>query len=442
MPRTIDVKHLSRVEGHGRILVEIDDRNRLERAQFSLVEGPRFFEALARGRDFRDIPMMVSRICAICSVGHKLTSVLALEDALGLTVSRQTQLLRDLLFQGMSIESHVLHTYFLALPDFLGAGSAIELVPRLPNEVKLGLAMKKLGNTIQELVGGRAIHPVNAIIGGFGRVPTRDELLTVRKRLVELLPGAEKTVEIFGGLTYPDDTVPADGARPTSFVALAPDGDQFSFFGRRIATSAAPETVLPVEEYKAIADERVVPHSSAKHSLPGGEPYFTGALARVNLFFNKLTPRAKAAALATGVRFPSANSLHNNLCQAIENLYSFERAIEVIDLLLEDGGPRPEAPADVEAKVRAGRGVAATEVPRGTLYHEYELDDAGQVVYANIITPTAQNQANVEKDFGSYLHRHPEADDATIAFNLEMIARAYDPCISCAAHYVEVKRRS
>lgn len=430
MTRTIKVDHLSRVEGHGRIVVELDG-NTLKRADFNIFEGPRFFEALCKGRPYQDVSMMVSRICAICSVGHKLTSVLALENALDVKVSRQTELLRDLLFQGMSIESHVLHTYFLALPDFLGAGSAIELVPRFPAEVKLALNMKKLGNTIQELVGGRAIHPINCVVGGFGRIPTRDELLAVRATLEELLPGAVKTVELFGSLTYPAQTEKSS----TTYVALEPEGGQFSFFGRRIATSKGK--VIPVEDYKEIADERVVPQSSAKHSLPGGEPYFTGALARINLFGDRLTPRARAAMDAAGVRFPSNNTLHNNMCQAIENLYSFERAMAVIDLLLRDG-VHPEEP--VVVKAQAGRGVAATEVPRGTLYHEYVLDDAGVVTYANVITPTAQNQANVEKDFRSYIERSPGADDATVAFNLEMIARAYDPCISCAAHMVEVRR--
>jgi sulfhydrogenase subunit alpha len=429
MPRTITVDHLPRVEGHGRIIVELEG-NTLKHARFNLAEGPRFFEALAKGRDFSDVPMMVSRICSICSVGHKLTSILAMENALGVKVTRQTELLRDLLFQGMSIESHVLHTYFLALPDFLGAGSAIELASKLPNEVKLALSMKKLGNTIQELVGGRAIHPINPIIGGFGRIPTGDELAAIRKTLVELMPGAEKTVALFGTLKYPSYT-----EAPTVFVSLVPDGDEFSFFGRRIATSKG--AVIPVEEYKKIADERVVPHSSAKHSLPGDEPFMTGSLARVNLFFDKLTPKAKAAAQAAGIKMPSNNSLHNNHCQAIENLYSFERAIKVIDLLLKDG-LSPEAP--VAVKPKAGRGVAATEVPRGTLYHEYELDAKGAVVYANVITPTAQNQANIEKDFKAYITRNPGADDKAIAFNLEMITRAYDPCISCAAHYVEIRR--
>lgn len=429
MTRQITVDHVSRLEGHGRIIVEIGN-GKVENVKFSFFEGPRFFEALVVGRHYGDVPMLVSRICAICSVGHKLTSILALEDALGVVVSRQTELLRELLFHGMFIESHTLHTYFLAAPDFLGAGSAIELAPRFPKEVQRALQLKKFGNQIQELVGGRAIHPVNPVVGGFGRIPTVPELEEIRAGLEKWLPEAEETVMLFASLDYPKYTV-----APTLFYAVDP-GKTFGYFGNQIVSSEGE--VIPMKSYKQVTEEKVMPYTSAKHSLPKGRTFLTGALARVNLFADRLPPKTAAAVRKTGWGLPSNNSLQNNLAQAVELMYSVERSMEVIDELFKLG-VKAEGPAPVV--IREGHGVAGTEVPRGTLYHEYVLDKDGKVTYANVVTPTAQNQPNIERDMVNCVNSMVAKDDKEIGFNLEVIARAYDPCISCAAHLVEVRRR-
>jgi len=430
--RRIEVDHLSRVEGHGRIRVEIDG-DEIKRIEFGLMEGPRWFESVVLGRSCEDVSSLVCRICAICSVGHKVTSLLALEDALGVEPSEQTKLLRELHSHGMFMESHSLHIYFLALPDFLGAGSVVELLPEHEAAVARALELKKLANDVQETIGGRAIHPENPVIGGFGRAPSKDDLERLRAALSDKLPDAVETVRLFAGLDYPGFT-----RMPTTFCAVRPEGAGFGYFGRSIAVTGAED--VPAKDYKKLVVERTVPHTTAKQSTVegGDQPFMVGALARVNHFYQGLTPKAMEELDRSGVTIPSDNSLHNNFAQAVEFLYSLERSIEIIDTLL-DGGYEPEEPVKYEP--RAGHGVAATEVPRGTLYHEYELDSEGRVVAANIITPTAQNQANIERDMRRCVELGINLSDAELTAELEMIARAYDPCISCAVHLVEVVRK-
>lgn len=430
MSRTIEVEHLARVEGHGKILVEIAN-GRASNVQLKLVEGPRFFEGLVLGRRAEEVPLLMSRICAICSAGHKLTSIMAIEKALEVQVSRQTELLRELLHHGMYIESHGLHLYFLALPDYLGFTGAVELAPKYPEEVKRGLGIKKLGNTIQGMIGGRPINPENAIVGGFGKVPNSEQLENLREYLERLLPDAEQTVLAFAGLKYNDFA-----AGPAIFYALRPEGPEYGYFGQTIVSSLGEE--IPVEEYRQICNEEVVLHSTAKQSRKDGNSFMVGCLARMNLLADRLTPRAKNLLQKIGWMVPSHNPLHNNLARSIELVYSFERCLAVIDELLANGVS--QEPVDVMPR-RAGRGVAATEVPRGTLFHEYELDQEGRVVRANVVTPTALNQANIEKDIASCVSHVADKNDEEIERYLEMIARAYDPCISCATHLVEVKHR-
>ncbi|HHY38320.1 MAG TPA: Ni/Fe hydrogenase subunit alpha [Clostridia bacterium] len=505
MTRALVVPEISRVEGHGRIRVEISD-GKVTEVKLGIFEGPRFFEAVARGRRYDEVPEIMCRICAICSAGHKVTSILAVEDALGIQVSRQTELLRELYFLGMMIESHSLHLYFLALPDYLGYTSAIELVPKYADKVQQGLHLKRLGNRIQERISGRPIHGPNAVVGGFGKVPEASELVELKEELKELLPAAEDTVHLFAKLDYPEFTKAF-----TVFFALRPKDDKFSFFGNgSIACSSGDE--IPLERYDVVCDERVLDYSTAKHSYSRGDPFMVGALARVNLFHKGLTPVAASALKKTGWKLPSNNTLHNNLAQAVELVYSVERAIDVIDQLLEIG-PVPEKPVKVdpaifeegcssrvkpasgknakkpedgvqtaekaenkpnEKKVVQGddpkapemnstegskpgaggsgnagpklvdidgegyRGIAATEVPRGTLYHDYKFDKNGRLVWANVVTPTAQNAANIERDLRACALNTIHREDDEIKLYLEMVARAYDPCISCSAHLVDL----
>lgn len=436
MTRPITVPHLARVEGHGRIKVEIAD-GKVTDVRFNIFESPRFFEAVVRGRRYDEIPEMVCRICAICSAGHKVTSLMAVERAAGIRVSKQTELLRELYYHGMFIESHVLHLYFLALPDYLGYGSVVELAPKYQKEVSSALAMKKLGNRIQELVSGRPVHGPNAVVGGFGKVPSEGDLRAVRQELENLFPAAQAAVHLFSQLDYPEFT-----RAFTVFFAVKPSGDLFSYFGDSIACSTGDE--IPLDNYQVVCDERVLAHSTAKHSYSKGEPFMVGALARVNLFHRMLTPVAKSLLRKIGWSLPSNNTLHNNLAQAVEVVYSFERAMQIIDTLLKEGVTQEEPvrpAADAFKRDGGARGIAATEVPRGTLYHDYVFDEEGRLTWANVVTPTAQNAANVERDLRNCAQSTIHKDDEEIRLCLEMVARAYDPCISCSAHLIELVRR-
>lgn len=424
----ISVAHLARVEGHGGIDVTLQD-DRVADVNFDIFEGSRFFEQLLVGRTWDEVPGIVCRVCAICSSGHAITALLAVEDALGLEVSPQTKALRELLFLGQMIESHALHLFALAVPDFLGYGGVIPLAADHPGEVRLGLSLKKLGNDLQAAIGGRPIHPVNAIVGGFGKAPEAETLKALGGRLREAAAQAAAVVALLAALQIPNHS-----ESPTVYVALEPEGEGFSFFGRQIVSSTGER--FPVADYRRLTNERVVGHSHAKHSHLGGRPYLVGSLARLHHWGDRLTPAAREVAAGIGLNLPTGNILYNNHAQAVELVWSLERAAEVIEGLLAAGltDERPVAVAWTEPRV----GTAATEVPRGTLYHHYEFDAAGRVTAADIITPTAQNLANVEKDIRACAQKIGNRPDADLVSNFEMIVRAYDPCISCSVHLIRL----
>jgi sulfhydrogenase subunit alpha len=333
------------------------------------------------------------------------------------------------LLLGATIESHALHVFALALPDFLGYDSVISMAPKFPNEVAFALRLKQLGNRVQALVGGRAVHPVNTLVGGFGRLPKHRELREIRDELTASLEPLMKFVELAARIPVPDWA-----AQPTVYVALRPYMEAFRFRGRSICTSRGEE--FPIESYKDVVREFTVEHSHAKFSaLASGETYMVGSLARLKLWGDLLRGRAKEA---MGVLFPQGvvdNILLNNWAQLVELVHSVENAAEVCDELL--GFPEAEREM-VEYEVKAGRGVGAIEVPRGTLFHEYEIDKKGLIVAANVITPTAQNLANTERDLRAAVEKllatQAADSDAQLKLHLEMVARAYDPCISCSVH--------
>lgn len=421
----IRVAEIARVEGHGGVEVRLAG-DRVTEVNFEIFEGSRFFERLLLGRSYQEITGLVCRVCAICSAGHTVTSLMAIEDALGLVVSEQTRLLRELMFLGQMIESHALHLFCLAVPDYLGYGGVLPLAKDRPAEVALGLALKKLGNDLQAAVGGRAIHPVNAVVGGFGRVPEAPELAALAERLDAALAQAPAVLKLLAALRVPDHAV-----SPSTFVALDP-GEGFGFFGKTAVTSNGHR--FDVHDYRRLTNERVVGHSHAKHSQLDGEPYMVGSLARLHHWFDRLTPLAQDAAREIGLCLPSENCLHNNHAQAVELIWSLERAASVIRTLLRAGlGEEPSAPV---AWPGPCRGVAATEVPRGTLYHAYSFDGAGRLTEVDIVTPTAQNLANVEKDLRACAEGLAGRPDTELVPALEMVVRAYDPCISCSVHVI------
>lgn len=427
MHKSITIDHLRRVEGHGGITVGIKD-GKVAEVNMDIFEGPRFFEPLVIGRSYDEVAPILMRICAICSAAHTVASLMAVEDAFGIEVTPQTHLLRELLVHGGNIESHALHVFCLALPDFLDYPSVIALASDYPGEVKTGLELKKLGNTIQETIGGRAIHPVNAKVGGFGRFPSREMLSDLKEQLKRGLELSQAAFELVSSLQVPDFCV-----SPNIYAALSSNGHKYSLFGDQIALSTGD--TKDIKFYRQICNERVVTHSHAKQSWFKNKPFAVGALARIVLNGEKLSGEAKEARKQFDLDTISENMLYNNAAQAIEIIYSIERSIEIIDELL-GTGTLEEKP--LEIRVRAGTGTGAVEAPRGTLYHSYSFDETGRLTEADVITPTAQNLANTEKDMRVSVENLIDKPKESIAPMLEMVVRAYDPCISCSVHFVEV----
>jgi sulfhydrogenase subunit alpha len=425
MTRTITIDHLARIEGHAGITVVLDGAH-IERVECNVFEGIRLFEELLQGRSFLDVPAIVSRVCAICSHGHMIVALMALEEALGVQVSRQTRRLRDLVFQGSSIESHALHAFCLAMPDFLGQPSVLAMADEHRDVVATALRLKKLGNTIQEVVGGRAVHPVNYVIGGFGRLPSVDQLLLLKERLEAGLVDCDRAVDFLRCVQ-----IPAFVDEPVRCAALVPEDEAF-FFGREIRLSDG--ATVPVAEYRALTNERAVAHSHAKHSRHNDRSFMVGALARLTLHGARLSPRAWGLWQYLCPTTPCRNIVMNDIAQVVELVYSVEHALHLVTSFL-DEGLAPEAPPSYS--VRASRGVAAAEVPRGTLFHAYEIDDAGQVVAADVITPTAQNFANVEDQLRATVRDARNVPDDVLRHRLEIVARAYDPCVSCSVHVIQ-----
>jgi sulfhydrogenase subunit alpha len=428
MNKTVRINHISRVEGHGGVTIAINS-GKVESVQMNILEGARFLEPLVVGRRYDEVPEILCRICAICSAVHKITSIQAIEKALDVKVSEQVHLLRDLLIQGGNIESHALHVFCLALPDFFKAPSVLALADDYPNELRMGLGLKKLGNSIQECIGGRAIHGPNAIIGGFGKYPDVDSLKHLKDDLEKGLEQAVTTINLLKTITIPDYLF-----FPATYAAVKPGNGNFSFFGNEIITS--PGDLFPVDDYKELTGETSVPHSNAKHSTYQNRPFMVGSLARIILNGEMLRGKAKDALINSGIPIPTNNVLYNTIAQAVEIVYAIERAIEICEVMISEGVKEDKVP---EIKAKAGSGTEAVEAPRGTLYHSYVFDDNGRIVSADVITPTAQNGANIEKDLYSAASSFIHLPEEELKHNCEMIVRAYDPCISCAVHLVDIK---
>jgi sulfhydrogenase subunit alpha len=429
MTRTITIPHLGRVEGHGAIRVALADSGVTD-VNMDIHEGSRYYEKLLVGKHFRDVQGIITRVCAICSADHTVVALAAIENALGIRESRRTSVLRGLLLHGAAIESNALHVFALSLPDFLGFGSVMAMADQFPDEVAFALRLKHLGNHVQSVVGGRAVHPMNALVGGFGKLPSHHTIEELRRDLQGVVDPLMDAVNLVASIDVPDWAV-----RETLFVALRPPADEFGFRGDSICTSGGSE--FPVEGYREALREFSVEHSHARHAaLESGDTYMVGSLARIALWGDRLRGRAVRA---FGELLPNGvvdNVLLNTRAQLVETVYSLESAIESCEILL--GFDEAETEQQ-EVEGRAGKGVAAIEAPRGTLIHEYELDDDGRVTAANVVTPTAQNLANLERDLrnsGDRLLRDPGVPDAVLKRGFEMVARAYDPCISCSVHLV------
>ncbi len=421
----VDVHHLTRVEGHGNIVVDV--RNGvLEKCELQIVETPRFFEPMVRGRTYKEVAHIVSRICGICSVGHSTAALRALEAALGIELTEQTILLRRLNMHGEMLDSHVLHTYMLIAPDLLGVQSVVPLAKSQPEVVLRALRMKKLAGEICRIISGRHTHPIAMVVGGFTHTPSEKDLLYLRKLLLDARADVDATVDLFASLELPAFE------RETEYIASHKD-DEYCYIDGVIASSEG-QTWL-ANDYRSVTNEYLLPYSTAKRARNLRESYMVGALARFNINFEQLHPKAKAAAERLGMKPPVINPYMITVAQVIEIVHCVEDALELVDQLLTKGVQWEEP---VTPPYLSGTGVGVCDVPRGILFHEYTIED-GVVTGANCIIPTGQNLQNVELDMRALVPKIIDKPQPEITLALEMLVRAYDPCISCSTHLLDVE---
>ena len=418
----VSIRHLTRVEGHGNINIKIAG-GRVEKATWEVVETPRFFEAMLVGKKWENAPYICARICGICSIGHTLASIRAIEAAFGIEPNIQTQRLRLLLKHMETLQSHILHLYFLAAPDFLGTGSVLPLVDSHPEEVQRAARLKMLANDACDLIGGRRLHPTRPIVGGFTMLPDNTELSSLRPRFIAALMDLQAAGELFAGFRLPDFT------RETEFVSLK--GKQnYPFIGGDLVST---DGVHKKEgEYRVMTNEYCTTQSTSKWSRLSRQSFAVGALARVNNNYHLLHPRARELAGRFGLAPVCHNPFMNNVAQLVECMHVVEDALDLVDKLLAAKWHGPK-----EAVLpRAGLGVGAVEVPRGILYHMYEFDGDGRVIQADCVIPTGQNHANIQHDIEALAKQSAEAclEDREIERLASMLVRAYDPCISCSVH--------
>ena len=420
----IDLHHLTRVEGHGNIVINAS-KGVLEQCDLEIVEAPRFFEAMLRGLPYEQASHLASRICGICAVTHATASLRAVENALGVQNSRQTDLLRLLNLYGEILDSHILHVYMLVAPDLLGVGSVIPLAKSAPEVVLRALRMKKLAGDICGFVCGRHTHPIGMMVGGFTHLPTEEQLINLDERLQDTRQDVDATVELFQSLTLPDFE------RDTEYIALRKD-DEYCFMDGEITSTDGGS--WPLELYREVTNEFQVAHSTAKHARHQRQSYMVGALARYNINQDKLHPKARSAANALDLGTKTTNPYMNTTAQVVEIVHCVEESIQTIQRLLENG-IKPEEPA--KPSRISGGGVGACEAPRGTLFHNYVIKNE-IISDANCVIPTAQNLANIEADMQVLVPSILDRTSDEISQQVEMLVRAYDPCISCSAHTLEV----
>ncbi len=423
--RQFEVKALSRVEGEGALYVKLIG-NQVAHVELNIYEPPRFFESFLRGRQISEVPDITARICGICPVAYQMSSCHALEKALGIDVTPDIRTLRRLLYCGEWIESHTLHMHLLHAPDFLGYESGISMAADHKPLVERGLRLKKIGNQLLEIMGGRAIHPINVTVGGFYRAPRKRELQGLLPELEWGLQAAQETLQQVAHFDFPDFDV------DYQFVSLK-DDDQYPMNHGRVVSSSGLD--IPVDQYPHHFQERHLPHSTALHSvmLPEEIHYLVGPLARINNCFDQLGPTAKRAAEEAGVEWPLKNNFMSIVARAIEVVEAYDTAVNIVKAYQAE-----PVPSRVAFQPRAGAGSHATEAPRGLLYHHYRLGDDGRVAEATIVPPTSQNQGQIEEDLRQFVPQIASLDDQTATRKCEHMIRNYDPCISCATHFLQL----
>jgi len=422
--RVIKVDQLARVEGEGALFVKIND-GKVADVKLRIYEPPRFFEAFLRGRHFTEAADITARICGICPVAYQMSAVHAMEDAAGVRVDGQLRELRRLLYCGEWIESHVLHIYMLHAPDFLGYEDALQLAKDKPDVVRQGLELKKVGNDIVNILGGREIHPVNVRLGGFYKLPSREQFAPLVERLKRGRDVAIATARLVSTFEFPDFEMDYE------FVALHHPTEYAMCEGRILSVGHLD---LAVREYEFHFEERHILHSHALHSYEKGRGnYCVGPLARFNLNYDTLSTTAKQVARDVGLVPSVRNPFKSIIVRSIETIYAIDEALRILEAY------DPTVAPAVEVKPRPGIGFGASEAPRGLLYHRYRIDNEGTILDAKIVPPTAQNQPTIENDVRRFVTKFMDLPREQLTWKVEQAVRNYDPCISCATHFVKLE---
>ena len=433
----INVEHLTRVEGHGNILINVKE-GKLEKCELEIIEAPRFFEAMVKGRSLFEVQHITSRICGICSTGHCMASVRAAEDAIGYEVSEQTKMFRKLILHLETLDSHFLHACFLVAPDALGATSVLPLIASHKEVVLRALRMKKQYNDMCEILAGRHTHPITVCPRGWTKLPTKKDLEKMKAIFLSQVDDLNATVDLFSTLKLPEFE------RETEYVALT-HPTEYAFYEGEMTTTDIKKNIDP-RDYKEVIHEFHSDHSTAKHSKNKRGSYMVGALARCNVNFDKLNDEAKAVAKVLNFKVPCYNTFMNTVAQVVEIAHCTYDSIRIIDHFLENGVDYddivtswPTTDEWPDFKVKGGIGVGMVEVPRGLLVHDYTVDDRGVVQNANCVIPTNQNLANVDLDMKKLIPEVLDKSKEEITLLSEMLVRAYDPCISCSVHMLNVE---
>ncbi len=420
----IRVPVLARVEGEGALEIDIEN-NQITHLKLKIFEPPRLFEKLLEGRHYSEVPDIVARICGICPVAYQMSAVHAFESLFETKISPWVNDMRRLFYCGEWIESHALHIHLLAAPDFLGYESAPAMAKDYPLEVRRGVEIQAIGNDIIRLLGGRSVHPVGVKVGGFHHAPKAEDVNALLEKLKEKLPAVEEMLRWCSTLTLPSNE--------QEFVSVALcDEKMYPMNQGNVISSEGLD--LSIDNYQTVFKEHHEAHSTALFSLMSGRPYLVGPLARLNLNVNQLPDHIKSIIATSGISFPSNNMYHSLFARAVEILYGFLESIRILQTYA-----KPETPYSL-VKVKAGVAYGCTEAPRGVLWHRYEVDEEGLITSATIIPPTSQNQARMEEDLRNSLNLTGlDRKEDDIRFQAEQIVRNYDPCISCATHFLDLR---
>lgn len=427
----INVKHITRVEGHGNIVVNANN-GKIEKLEWQIPEAPRFFEAMVRGHSYEDIQVIVSRICGICSITHSLAATKAVEKALGLEVSEQSDTIRMLMHYSEQTQSHILHIGYLAVPDFFGAPSVLPLVPKATDAVKTIIKIHRTANEWSDLIAGRTTHPVTIKPGGFTKIASEKQFRELQGRLKDTLKDLAAVADVVLSVA---EIIP-DFTRDTEYVSLKQDTPPtYTFYHGGIGSTDDKSRVVPIDNWQSVANEYVSSQSTAKWARRHRDSYAVGALARFNNNYELLTDSAKGTAKKFGLEKGCCNPYMNTIAQLIECVHVVDTSITMIDGLLAKGLKQEK----VTSKPKAGKAAGCVEAPRGILFHEYEFDAGGKCVGADMCIPTNQNHANIQKDFEKLVPEIIDEGEDAVRRKLEMLVRAYDPCISCSTHMLNVQ---